>query len=92
MSLQSDFIESLKAAFKGLKKKTRKIPKEAHDLKEVITLLKEREKHLKEKLEHEHDEEKLRRIKNEIDIIHHQREKGLKLLKELHGGEELPPV
>ena len=83
MSLQSDFIDSLKAAFKGLKKKTRKIPKEAHDLKEVLALLKAREKHLREKLKHEKEPEQIRRIKNEIDILHHQREKGVQLLRNL---------
>lgn len=92
MSIQNDFLESLKEAFKGLKKKTRKIPKQTDDLREVLQLLKAREKTLKHKLAHVADSDKAQRIRNEIEIIHCQREKGLQLLKNLNEGEELPPL
>ena len=92
MNMQSDFIESLKRAFKGLKKKTRKIPKQAHDLQEALVLLKQREKRLQEKLKYEQDEKKAKRIQHEVEVVHQQRMKGLQLLKELHGGSELPPI
>lgn len=92
MSMQSDFLESLKRAFKGLKKKTRRIPRQAHDLQEALALLKQREKRLQEKLKLEHDEKKRGRLKNEIEVIHQQRMKGVQLLKDLHGGNELPEI
>ena len=92
MSMQSDFRDSLKKAFKGLKKKTRKIPKQADDLREVLLLLKQREKVLQHKLNHERDSVKAQRIRNEIEIIHCQREKGLRLLRGVNDGEALPPL
>lgn len=92
MSMQSDFFDSLKRAFKGQKKKTRRIPKQAHDLQEALILLKQREKRLQEKLKYEGDEKELKRIQSELDVVHQQRMKGVQLLKSLHGGGELPEI
>jgi hypothetical protein len=53
------------------------------DIKEILKKLKKRERKLKEKLGNEKKEEKRTRIQQDIDVIYAQRNKGVKLLKEL---------
>jgi len=56
--------------------------KERDDMKAVLKKLKRREKKLKKQLEDENDEQKKAALQGEIDILHAQRKKGVKLLKE----------
>lgn len=52
-------------------------------LKEVLKQLRDKEHKLQHKLEHEESEIKRKRLKKEVQIIHAQRTKGLKRLKDL---------
>lgn len=52
-------------------------------LKEVLKQLRDKERKLQHKLECEEDEVKCKRLKKEVQIIHAQRTKGLKKLKDL---------
>jgi len=56
--------------------------KERDDIKAVLKKLKRREKKLKNQLGDEKDEKKHAALQGEIDILHAQRKKGVKLLKE----------
>lgn len=56
--------------------------KERDDIKAVLKKLKRREKKLKKQLEELEDEQKRGALQGEIDILHAQRKKGVKLLKE----------
>jgi hypothetical protein len=60
----------------------RKRKKERNDLKAVLKKLKRREKKLKGHLEDEKNPDRCKALKNEIDIVHAQRKKGVRLLKE----------
>lgn len=52
-------------------------------LKKVVKALKLREKELKQQLVDEKDIKLCNKLKEEIDIVHKQRQKGLKAIKEL---------
>ena len=52
-------------------------------LKEVLHKLKTKQKALREKLSDEKDKGKSKSLQKEIDVIHAQRKKGLKLLKKM---------
>lgn len=56
--------------------------KECDDLKAVLKKLKRREKKLLSHLKDEKDDNRQKTLKNEIDIVHAQRKKGVRLLKE----------
>ncbi|RLA34259.1 MAG: hypothetical protein DRR03_06820 [Gammaproteobacteria bacterium] len=55
--------------------------KERDDLKAVLKKLKRREKKLLNHLKDEKDGNRQKTLKNEIDIVHAQRKKGVRLLK-----------
>ena len=59
----------------------RKRKQERNDLKTVLKKLKRREKKLKGHLEVEKNSDRRKALKNEIDIVHAQRKKGVRLLK-----------
>jgi predicted nucleic acid-binding Zn-ribbon protein len=52
-------------------------------IKKVLKALKERERGLKAKLAKENDSKQRKKLKEEIEVVHRQRNKGLKGLKEL---------
>lgn len=52
-------------------------------VKKVIKALKVKEKELKKKLEEEKDDKQRQILCEEIEVVHKQRKKGLKALKEL---------
>jgi predicted nucleic acid-binding Zn-ribbon protein len=52
-------------------------------IKKVLKALKERQRSLKEKLAKEKDIKQRKKLKEEIEIVHRQRKKGLKGLQEL---------
>ena len=56
--------------------------RERDDLMTVLDKLKRREKKLKRQLDDERDAERRVVLQQEIDIIHAQRKKGVRLLKE----------
>lgn len=56
--------------------------RERDDLMAVLDKLKRREKKLKRHLDDERDAERRAALQQEIDIIHAQRKKGVRLLKE----------
>lgn len=56
--------------------------RERDDLLAVLDKLKRREKKLKRQLDDERDAERHATLQQEIDIIHAQRKKGVRLLKE----------
>ncbi len=76
---QKKLLEKLKTFFDS---DAREIAKQKSDIKDILKKLKKKERHLKQKLDAEHDEEKRNRIQQKIDIIYAQRKKGIKLIKE----------
>jgi len=52
-------------------------------LKEILSKLKKRKKKLHEKLKHEDDPREVARLERDLAIIHAQRKKGLRTLKDL---------
>jgi len=56
--------------------------RERDDLMTVLDKLKRREKKLKRQFDDERDAERRAALQQEIDIIHAQRKKGVRLLKE----------
>ena len=57
-----------------------------HDeLKDLLKQLKQKKVELEEKLQHEKDERKRKRLGKELEIIRAQREKGLEALQDLIG-------
>ncbi len=59
----------------------RKRKQEREEIKAVLKKLKRREKKLKNQLDDLKDEEKRAALQKEIDIVHAQRKKGVRLLK-----------
>ena len=59
----------------------RKHKQERNDLKAVLKKLKRREKKLLNRLEDEKNSDHRKALKSEIDIVHAQRKKGVRLLK-----------
>lgn len=53
------------------------------DMKILLQKLKSKEKSLAEKALTEFDEEKSKRLRKEIDMVHAQRKKGISALKEM---------
>lgn len=76
---QKKLLEKLKAFFDS---DARERKKQEADVKDILKKLKKRERHLKEKLEDETDEEKRNRLQQKIDVVYAQRKKGIKLIKE----------
>ncbi len=56
---------------------------ERDSLKKVLKKLKKKERRLKEKLAAETDAERIRKIERNLKIIYVQRQKGVKLLRDL---------
>lgn len=52
-------------------------------VKKVVKALRERERSLKKRLSNEKDSKQRKKMKEEIAIVHKQREKGLKALQDL---------
>ena len=52
-------------------------------LRKVLQKLKNNQKELKAKLEQTHDEQEMRKLKQEIEVLKLQRKKGVKIYKEL---------
>lgn len=76
---QKKLLEKLKIFFDS---DAREREKQKSDVKDILKKLKKKEHHLKNKLEEEGDEEKRNRIQQKIDIVHAQRQKGIKIVKE----------
>ncbi len=60
----------------------RKRQKERDEIKAVLKKLKRREKKLKGQLDDEKNSAKRKALQKEIDIVHAQRKKGVRLLKD----------
>lgn len=73
-------LDALAELFDADKKRQRK---EKKHLKQLLDELKKKEKTYKKKLESEQGSNARDQLKNEIDVIHTQRKKGVKLLKRL---------
>lgn len=58
------------------------------DMKKLLKKMKLKEKSLAEKALGEFDEERLRRLRKEIEMVHAQRKKGVDALKKLSGNHE----
>ncbi len=59
----------------------RKRKKERDEIKAVLKKLKRREKKLRNQLDDVRDDDKRAALQKEIDIVHAQRKKGVRLLK-----------
>lgn len=57
--------------------------KHRDELKDLLKQLKQKKIKLEEKLQHEKDERKRKRLSKELEIIRAQREKGLQALQDL---------
>ncbi len=75
---QKKLLEKLKIFFDS---DAREREKQKSDVKDILKKLKKRERHLKEKLDGENDEEKRNRIQQKIDVVYAQRKKGIALIK-----------
>jgi len=71
----------LKKLVAFLDKEEQKQRKHRKKLKDLLKQLKEKENQLKDKVEVEKDDWKRERLRKELDIIHAQREKGIKALR-----------
>ena len=66
----------------------RKRNKHRDDMKELLHKIKAKERRLAAKALTEFDEEKLERLRKEINMVHAQRKKGITALKELNEKQE----
>jgi len=77
---QKKLLDKLKRFFDS---DVREREKQKSDIKDILKKLKKKERKLKEKLDAENNPEKRNHLQQEIDIIYAQRNKGIKLIKEL---------
>ena len=77
---QKKLLEKLKTFFDS---DAREREQQKSDIKDILKKLKKKERKLKGKLEAEDNVERRKHFQQEIDIIYAQRQKGIKLIKEL---------
>ncbi len=77
---QEKLLDKLKTFFDA---DAREREKQKSDIKDILKKLKKKERKLKEKLDTERNTNKRKRFQQEIDVIYAQRNKGIKLIKEL---------
>ena len=75
----------LKTLSRYLNMEARNQRKHHDELKDLLKQLKQKKVELEEKLQHEKDERKRKRLGKELEIIRAQREKGLEALQDLIG-------
>lgn len=73
----------LKRTEELLSAKKSKQRKRVDSLKELLDNLKKKKRKLKENLQAESDHDEQKRLRKELEVIRAQRQKGLKLLKDL---------
>ncbi len=77
---QKELLDKLKTFFDS---DAREREKQKSDIKDILKKLKKKERKLKEKLDAEKNADKCIHFQQEIDVIYAQRNKGIKLIKEL---------